>query len=211
MERFAYGAAVYAMRRVNGHYDEARARAIWNRKDDEPFLTVRLVDPERETPVAQIAIDLEYQNAATTWFNDDASPSRRYHFQAPDHNKTFFPDGAAVRENHWFVTDLQVWRYEVDRVTDEGFPYCDESCSRMFSTDGSTSLVHQIRGDMVQQRGRKERVFKDRLIPEGPLGHEWREDPAVDVSGEGFWERVPEFGDWERFLVQDRPGVKVVY
>ena len=29
----------------------------------------------------------------------------------------------------------------------------------------------------------------------------------VDVSGDGFWEPVATFGDWDRWFVRDRPGV----
>ena len=29
----------------------------------------------------------------------------------------------------------------------------------------------------------------------------------VDVSGDGFWEPVAAFGDWDRWFVRDRPGV----
>ena len=97
---------------------------------------------------------------------------------------------------------LPLWRFE-NRI----FFWANAG----FSLSLGDGLIHDVRGDLVQQRGRKERVFKDRLIPEGPLGYDWRVDPAVDPSGDGFWEPVPEFGDWERFLVRDRPGVEVVY
>ena len=39
--------------------------------------------------------------------------------------------------------------------------------------------------------------------------NDWHEDPDVDVSGNGFWERVATFGDWDRWFVRDRPGVKL--
>lgn len=39
---------------------------------------------------------------------------------------------------------------------------------------------------------------------------EWHVDPEVDVSGDGFWEPVATFGDWDRWFVRDRPGVKLV-
>lgn len=34
-------------------------------------------------------------------------------------------------------------------------------------------------------------------------------EEQLDVSGDGFWEPVATFGDWERWFVKDRPGVKL--
>lgn len=45
-------------------------------------------------------------------------------------------------------------------------------------------------------------------IERGPEA-EWHVDPDVDVSGDGFWEPVATFGDWDRWFVRDRPGVKL--
>ena len=45
-------------------------------------------------------------------------------------------------------------------------------------------------------------------IERGPEA-EWHVDPEVDVSGDGFWEPVATFGDWDRWFVKDRPGVKL--
>lgn len=43
--------------------------------------------------------------------------------------------------------------------------------------------------------------------PDRPYSGSLRED--IDVSGDGFWEPVATFGDWERWFVKDRPGVKL--
>ena len=34
-------------------------------------------------------------------------------------------------------------------------------------------------------------------------------EEQLDVSGDGFWEPVATFGDWDRWFVRDRPGVKL--
>lgn len=39
--------------------------------------------------------------------------------------------------------------------------------------------------------------------------NDWHTDPEIDVSGDGFWEPVATFGDWDRWFVRDRPGVKL--
>ena len=52
--------------------------------------------------------------------------------------------------------------------------------------------------------------YKDKLVGSSlPSRFDWHVDPEVDVSGDGFWEPVATFGDWDRWFVRDRPGVKL--
>ena len=51
--------------------------------------------------------------------------------------------------------------------------------------------------------------FKSILLDSDYPKRDWHEDPEVDVSGDGFWEPVATFGDWDRWFVRDRPGVKL--
>jgi len=185
---------------------------------DDGVLYVTQLDEQSRLPIAQLAIRPHGSYVQAIWF-ERLSDGRfvkalQYEFwergSAAD-DDLFMPLHGESRDGNLFVARAHSYSYDVSRVDGAGNPFATEVMARFFSTGGQTSLVHQVRGDLVQQRGRIERVFKDRLVPEGPLGYDWRVDPAVDPSGDGFWERVPEFGDWERFLVRDRPGVKVVY
>lgn len=168
-------------------------------------------------PVAELAVREFGSYVRAIWFEHlpcgRVVPELTYEFSSEREadDDMFTPKHGVFREGHLFVARIQRDVYDDARTAEIGHPYETERLSRIFSTDNRTSLSHYVRGDYTQQRGRKERVFKDKLIPKGPLGHDWREDPDVDTSGDGFWEPVPEFGDWERFLVRDRPGVKVVY
>ena len=54
------------------------------------------------------------------------------------------------------------------------------------------------------------RVGPLEIAPEGRVPeNDWHVDSDVDVSGDGFWEPVATFGDWDRWFVKDRPGVKL--
>ena len=50
---------------------------------------------------------------------------------------------------------------------------------------------------------------KSALLHSAYPKRDWYEDPDVDVSGPGFWEPVATFGDWDRWFVRDRLGVKL--
>ena len=197
--------------------DEEYSRSIYEGRADFPVLYVTQLDEESRLPVAELAVREFGTYVRAIWFEylpcGRVVPELTYHFyrEREADDDMFTPDHGVFRDGHLFVASIQRDVYDDARTAEIGHPYESEKLNRLFSTDGKTRLSHRIRGDLVQQRGRIERVFKDRLVPEGPLGYDWRVDPAVDTSGDGFWEPVPEFGDWERFLVRDRPGVKVVY
>jgi len=135
-------------------------------------------------------------SAEVSFLDDDGFDVLSYMFKHVDAHDDFFVDGGVRREQCMFLRSIVRTRYSGERDR-YGSKVKKEVLTRSFRTDGMTRVTVGL---------------ADREV----LGPDWvdprfdfRVDDEIDVSGDGFWEPVATFGDWDRWFVQDRPGIKL--
>lgn len=145
-----------------------------------------------DAPEAVASFQNEGHTVKVEFFDDQLRTELTYLFAdarlGPD--DTFLHDDGVQRPGDLLLRDVTCIRWTGERgISGETF----NADTRQYSNLGTTRVLrHPFPG-----------------IVRGPEV-EWHVDPEVDVSGDGFWEPVATFGDWDRWFVRDRPGVKLV-
>lgn len=151
---------------------------------DCPFVVLKRVD---EVPVAVATFENAGHVVGVEFLNDDYYDELKYIFTDHQPETTLSPDGVQ-RPGSLFLAHIALRGYGPG-LDQYGAPRPIRLLQRLNRNTGMSSVSESQR-DPAQPY-------------EGPLEEE------LDVSGDGFWEPVATFGDWDRWFVRDRPGVKL--
>lgn len=136
-------------------------------------------------PVAVASFQRAGHTVKVEFLDSEMRTELDYTFTDHAQELTLSPDGLQ-RPDDLFLAHVILFAYSGERNR-YGNPVKSRQLQRLNSNTGLCRVSARI----------------DRVDPpySGPA------EEQLDVSGDGFWEPVATFGDWDRWFVRDRPGV----
>ena len=138
-------------------------------------------------PVAVAAFQNAGHSVSVEFLDAELRTELAYTFTDHAPETVLSPDGVQ-RPDDLFLWNVTSFGYsgELDRYRD---PVKSRQIQRGYANTGKTGVNLDIEDPEQPYMGVRSEV--------------------LDVSGDGFWEPVATFGDWDRWFVKDRPGVKL--